>query len=398
MKNFWLPTNDLETNSRFLVGLLDNFLLPIVLHQLIVSAWHKSDMQYYLCGLYRHLNESNNRDNLAITLHNLYTPDDPESSDLKPHPLPWSKERLSQEMRNTQLNFKKYSKDPVYREQTLGRTIAATIYSLIQRTRYFFRTYHVHNIINRKLSMMLLRPASFISLPISNDGTITMPYLINIAISEEWLYRGILQGFLLTTLPNHILSFLNVNINFFIIPLIFLRIIAQAIIFAAIHTQNQFHGDLSRFISAIIYGVMYEITGSIIPSAAAHLAWNTKTNQPMAIDQASEVELSPLDPSSLAEKEKAYFSNLKADGLHLLLCLLARFVVCAIGSENYRDLLSPALLLLYASVAVCANVVKIDHRQRMIPNNITANRFAFLSAPDSNLSNNNQSCCHRRSC
>ena len=391
MRNLWLPTDNLETNSRFITGLLDNILLPIILHQLIASAWHQSEMSYYLCGLNRQLNKSNNRDELAKTLYNLYTPSDPESSELKPRPLPWSKERLSQEMRNTQLNFKKYSRDPIYREHTIGRTLAATIYSLIQRTRYFFRTHQIHDIINGKISTLLLRPASLIALPISSGGTITIPYLINIAISEEWLYRNMIQGFLLTTASNRILSFLNLNMSLIILPLIFLRVVTQAIIFAAIHNQNQFHGDLSRFISGMIYGAMYEITGSILPSTAAHLAWNIKANVPMAaMESESEINaLPPLNPLSLAAKEKEYFSTLKSDVLQLLLYALAKTLICSIASENYRDLMSPFMLILYGSVAACAYAVKIDHRKKiLIPDIITDN---VITNHNKSTQNTNQS-------
>ena len=72
------------------------------------------------------------------------------------------------------------------------------VYSIIQRIRYVFITNKIHNVI-QSLSIFLLRPAYCISLPITSSGTITTPFLINIAISEEFLYRYVLQGLFLTT-------------------------------------------------------------------------------------------------------------------------------------------------------------------------------------------------------
>lgn len=385
MKRFCEFTGGMNNAPHLLIAVLDNALIPIFLHQLLDTAWHRVEAQYYLCHLYRTLNEPGNREELARALYNLSKKDTclvfPRLKTMPP--LPWKKETLTQVMRLTGFGFKQFSCLPIYQNHSLIQAITAMIYSLINRIRYWCIQYGAIDFLQIAMKTLIF-PASYFFQHITPAGTITLPIIINAAFAEELIFRFFLQGCLLTMLPHTMSSLLNINFNLPSTLFSFLRIILQAAFFAAFHMQNQFY-DMGRFAGGMIYGTLYEMTGNIFSSTIAHIAWNTRVNYAIATSDpmAEEIILSShLDPTLLQEKERKFFHAVKSELIPLALCLLSRMVLCAIDNKRYQDLLSPVTLLLLSVTAYCAVSLKMgNQRQRATPNthsffSITTNQEA----------------------
>lgn len=366
MRKFCELTGDMNNAPHLLIGVLDNALIPILLHQFLDSAWHRAEAQYYLCHLYRTLNEPGSREALSRALYNLSMEDTfVEFPRLKTiPPLPWSNGTLTQVMRLTGFSFKQFSRLPIYREHTPIQAVTALIYSLINQMRYWCIQYGLIDF-SQTVMKTLTFPARHFFQQITPVGTITISHTINAALAEELMFRFFLQGCLLTALPNMILSSLNASADFSSIPFAVLRIVLQASLFAAVHTLNQFF-DMSRFVGGMIYGTLYEMTGNIFSSTAAHIAWNTRANYAIAIldPMAEEIVLSSyLDPTLLQAREKKFLHAVKSEFIPLSLCLLARMLLCAIENQRYQDLLSPVTLLLLSLTTYCAVSLKMENQQ-----------------------------------
>lgn len=386
MKRFCEFTGDMNDASRLLIGVLDNALTPIFLHQFLDSAWHRVEAQYYLCHLYRMLNEPGSREALSRALYNLSMEDIllafPRLKTIPP--LPWSKKTLAQVMRLTGFSFKQFSQLPIYREHTPVQAITALIYSLINRIRYWCIQYGVIDFSQTAMKTLTF-PARYFFQHVTPVGTITLPGIINAALAEELMFRFFIQGCLFIGLPNMILSSLNVGDDFPSIPFAFLRIVLQAALFSAVHTRNQF-SDMGRFVGGMIYGTLYEMTGNIFSSTIAHIAWNTRVNYAIATADPMVEEIilsSHLDPTLLQKKEREFFHTLKSELIPLSLCLLARTVLCAIDNKRYQDLLSPIALFLLSVTAYCAVSLKMGNQRHLATPNmhsffpITANQEAI---------------------
>lgn len=352
--------------SHLLISVLDNALIPILLHQFVDSAWYRAEAQYYLCHLYRLLNEPGSREALSRALYNLSVEDTlvafPRLKKIPP--LPWSNQTLTQVMRLSGFSFKQFSQLPIYREHRPIQTMTAQLYSFINQIRYWCIQYGVIRFLQSMMKQLTF-PARYFFQQITPVGTITIPSIINAALAEEIMFRFLIQGCLLTTLPNMMLSSLNTSVDFSSISFAILRVALQASLFAAAHTMNQF-SDMGRFVGGIIYGTLYEMTGNIFSSTVAHIAWNTQVSYTIATSDpdAEEITLSSyLDPTLLAEKERNFFYTVKSEFIPLSVCLLARMLLCAIENKHYQDLLSPFTLLLLSATAYCAVSLKIENQR-----------------------------------
>ena len=52
--------------------MLDNFLIPIALQELILTAWTRGHIAYYFCHLYNE-NSTDSQNKLSIALYNIFT-------------------------------------------------------------------------------------------------------------------------------------------------------------------------------------------------------------------------------------------------------------------------------------------------------------------------------------
>ncbi len=343
MRTIWNSVDTQAEVMTLIIGVLDHVVIPITIKQVLVTLWYKSELQYYLSSLYRDKDNPKSHDDLSCTLYNLLTLDPPEGSlclkDVPP--LPWSKDTLTHMMRLSRFQFKGNVKDDVYRHRSFGQVIAAQMYSLIHKTRYLIMDSEIHYY-QRKLYIFLQKPSLLVSRPLTNIGTPSIAFIINAAIAEEFIFRYFLQGFILKFMPSIMFFSAKKLPDFIMWPFVFLRVITQAVFFAASHNSDQF-ADLFRLISGIVYGVIYELTGSIFTTSLAHAAYNFRCSYMHATqhDLIKGVQsASVLDPLPLLKSKHNFLVNLKDSIFALVGALMFRFAFSyALSKEENNSML-----------------------------------------------------------